>query len=61
MQSQPFSINSTYQTVVDSYLQLTVEEKYAYCDVVALGNLMMGVDENVVNYDTRLNVFYFLF
>ena len=59
MQSHPFSLNSTYQTIVDSYLQLTVEEKYAYCDVVALGNLMMEVGEKTVNYDTRLNVFYF--
>ena len=61
MQSHPFNINSTYETLVDSYLQLTVEEKYAYCDVVALGNLMMGVGEKAVNYNTRLNVFYFLF
>ena len=57
MQSHQFSINSTYQIVVDSYLQLTVEEKYAYCDVVALGNLLTGVGEKTVNYDTRLKVF----
>ena len=59
MQSHTFSVNSTYQVIVDSYLQLTIEEKYAYCDVVALGNLMMEVGEKTVNYDTRLNVFYF--
>jgi len=55
MQSLPFSVNSTYEIIVDSYLQFTDEEKYAYCNVEALGNLIMGVGEKAVDYHTRLN------
>ena len=56
MQTRSFSVNFTYETLVESYLQVTDEEKYAYCDVEALGNLMMGVGENTLNYETRLKV-----
>ena len=54
--SHPFNVNSTYDTIVESYFQFTDEEKYAYCDVEALGNLIMGVDAKAINYETRLNV-----
>ena len=56
--SHPFNANFTYEILVESYLQFTDEEKYAYCDVEGLGNLIMGVGENSVNYETDLNVFF---
>ena len=44
--------------IVESYLQLSDEDKFAYCNVEGLGNLIMGVGENTVNFETRLNVFF---
>ena len=43
---------------MESYFQFTDEEKYAYCNVEAMGNLIMGVGENGVDYHTRLNVLW---
>ena len=55
--SNPFTINSTYDNIiVDFYLNLTDEEKLAYCDVESLGNLIMDVGDQAMDYNSRLNV-----
>ena len=57
MQSNIFSDNSTYQNIiVDYYINLTEEEKHRYCDVRALGNLIMNKDDKAIDYGKRLQV-----
>ena len=57
--SNPFTINSTYDNIiVDFYLNLTDEEKLAYCDVESLGNLIMDVGDQAMDYNSRLNVIW---
>ena len=57
MQSNTFSINSTYKNViVDYYINLTAEEKHRYCDVEALGNLIMNTGDKATDHGKRLQV-----
>ena len=57
MQSNTFSLNFTYQNViVDYYINLTEEEKHRYCDVEALGNLIMNTGDKAIDYGKRLQV-----
>ena len=57
MQSNTFSVNSTYQNViVDYYINLTEEEKHRYCDVEGLGNLINNTGDKATDYGKILQV-----
>ena len=58
MESKVFSINSTYENiVVNHYISLEDEEKYRYCDLEALGNLIIDEGNKATDYGKMLNVF----